>query len=303
MDYLGLVDELPAAGVGRLGARFREAQAAFITGLRCDDGGFPGRRGTSDVYYSEFALRGLVLLGAEQESLEPTANFLGSARPPRTVVESFSLLNSLRLLRRAGVQGVPSAAAGVADVLAQQAAPGGGWAHPGSHEVSAYNTLLGTLCAQMVGADVPRADDLERAMLALRRSDGGFAERGGEAGAQASATAAALGVLGVLDRLSAQVARPGLSFLSGLQADDGGFRAHPQAPAGDLLSTFTALFSLALLCDMTDVDVPRAGRFVRSVACPAGGFRACAADDCADAEYAYYGLGCLGILGGVARPV
>ena len=297
-EYLETLGGLLRLGAETLGERFKRAQVDFFLGLRRPDGGFPGRQGPSDLYYTDFAVRSLAFLDADPHTFRPTAEFLFTVGPPRNVVECFSLLNCRRLVEYAGPGGpaLPPPPEEVAEVLARQAAPGGGWAHPGGREVSAYNTFLGALCLEMLGADLPPADELERAILTLQRPSGGFAERPGEAHAQASATAAALGVFTTLDRLSPEFVGKALEFLWELQAPDGGFRAHPDAPASDLLSTFTACLSLVGLCDMAGTDMPRVGRYLRSLACEAGGFRACRGDDRPDVEYSYYGLACLTIL-------
>ncbi|MEK6235771.1 MAG: geranyl transferase, partial [Planctomycetales bacterium] len=40
----------------------RRRHAAFLKSTQLEDGGFPGREGGSDLYYTGFALRGLALL-------------------------------------------------------------------------------------------------------------------------------------------------------------------------------------------------------------------------------------------------
>jgi geranylgeranyl transferase type-2 subunit beta len=63
-----------------------------------------------------------------------------------------------------------------------------------------------------------------------------------------------------------------------------------------LLSTFTALATLAGLDDLQRVNLPALARFLRQTALPDGGFKAAPADTEADIEYTYYGLGCLALL-------
>jgi geranylgeranyl transferase type-2 subunit beta len=81
-----------------------------------------------------------------------------------------------------------------------------------------------------------------------------------------------------------------------MQADDGGLRAQPSAPVGDLLSTFTAMVALASVGALELLDLAAAGRFAGSLRTPEGGFRSCALDPEADVEYTYYGLGTLALL-------
>ena len=46
-------------GLARLPAEFRARHAAYLSAAQNADGGFSGREGGSDLYYTSFALRGL----------------------------------------------------------------------------------------------------------------------------------------------------------------------------------------------------------------------------------------------------
>ena len=52
-----------ARGVSHLEPNLRERYVAFVRERQREDGGFGGRDGTSDLYYTGFALRGLALCG------------------------------------------------------------------------------------------------------------------------------------------------------------------------------------------------------------------------------------------------
>ncbi|MFW6158815.1 MAG: prenyltransferase/squalene oxidase repeat-containing protein, partial [Planctomycetota bacterium] len=67
-------------------------------------------------------------------------------------------------------------------------------------------------------------------------------------------------------------------------------------PEPDLLSTFTALVTLSVLDSLEQINLPAVGRFVRAMATPDGGFRACRSDPETDVEYTYYGLGTAAVL-------
>jgi len=54
--YLDMLDELLHPGIARLSARFVATQLGFVAGCQQPDGGFGGRRGGSDRYYTDFAL-------------------------------------------------------------------------------------------------------------------------------------------------------------------------------------------------------------------------------------------------------
>jgi len=136
-----------------------------------------------------------------------------------------------------------------------------------------------------------------------RCADGGYADswaREGVAGG-VNPTAAAIALLSMFDILDEEAREGATGFLGSMQGEDGGFTAHAGAPVSDLMSTFTALVTLAQLGAVRRVGLGAAGRFVRSLAAPAGGFRGSAPDAVADAEYTYYGLGTLALLALEAR--
>ncbi|MGI9518238.1 MAG: prenyltransferase/squalene oxidase repeat-containing protein, partial [Pirellulaceae bacterium] len=51
-----------AAGISHLPQDVRERHAQYLKAAQCDDGGFGGRMGDSDLYYTSFALRALAIL-------------------------------------------------------------------------------------------------------------------------------------------------------------------------------------------------------------------------------------------------
>ncbi|MEN6549362.1 MAG: hypothetical protein ABFE07_25230, partial [Armatimonadia bacterium] len=98
MRYLEIVDALLKDGLQGLGEDFAEAQLAFVLAQQQPDGGFRGRQGTSDLYYTDFALRTVVLLGGQERLHEATVGYLDQVAV-RDVLEAFCLLNCRRLLR------------------------------------------------------------------------------------------------------------------------------------------------------------------------------------------------------------
>ena len=66
--YLEDLTNRLTAGVARLPAEVRQRHADYLRRAQNADGGFSGREGGSDLYYTGFALRGLALLGALDES-------------------------------------------------------------------------------------------------------------------------------------------------------------------------------------------------------------------------------------------
>jgi geranylgeranyl transferase type-2 subunit beta len=199
--------------------------------------------------------------------------------------------------------------------------PSGGFARfADDPRVSAYHTFLGALCFQMLGVEMPDVEDAVLAVQALRRPDGGYAESAGQSVSQTNATAAAIGFLTMHDGLPAAHRAPAARFLRQLQSADGGLKPHAAVLGGDLLSTFTGLWTLWGLNaiagfrengDSPDLpglafgldaqtaavpDVAALARFLRGAAHPDGGFLACDADQTPDVEYTYYGVGTLALL-------
>src|SRR5215469_8249943 len=87
-NYLQHLNARLAEGLDRLPEDFRARHAAFLTATQNPDGGFSGREGGSDLYYTGFALRSLAVLDA----LTPEAG----------VVDFFSLLYACLLVQATG---------------------------------------------------------------------------------------------------------------------------------------------------------------------------------------------------------
>ena len=418
MGYLELLVEMLRDGAQGLGEGFRAAQGRWLEAQQLPDGGFPGRNGPSDAYYTDFALRALEMVAPASPAFTRAAAWLASDRPaPRDLVGAFAELSCHRTLaahgmssrqlpaerdyasraphgmttsgvgrtplsyggaaprgdpagvatrrarrgvqRRAsqlpcrpgrssfttrwragmefaqqtpkrspegfcmepdtcatqprrrhfsrlrrskrplrtanGVGGPGTPGNPLSQALAAHSLDSGGFSAPGSGGLSAYASFLGTLCRELLGepTDAARAG---AAVRALRRDDGGFAERAGEAHSQTNATAAVVALLVMAGGPSGDEADGVARFLTGMQGDDGGLRAHADAPEGDLLSTFTGLLTLLAVTHEPPIDIPGLGRFVRAVARPGGGFGACPSDTGADVEYAYYGIATLALL-------
>src|SRR5690242_4880961 len=62
--YLPRLTARLADGLSRQPADFRARHADFVRRCQRPDGGFPGREGGSDLYYTGFALRCLAVLDA-----------------------------------------------------------------------------------------------------------------------------------------------------------------------------------------------------------------------------------------------
>ena len=290
--YLELLDELLAAGAG-FSRGFIDAQVSFVEARQQADGGFAGRMGDSDPYYTDFALRILALLAPSSPAIARAGAYLAGDHAPRDLVEAFSLLHGQRLLRTCG-QEISLHGESLLALVQRQALPGGGFARTGGTALSAYATFLAALCRQML--EQPLASAGVEAVRALRQADGGFSESPGETAGQTNATAAAVATLLIRDALTEDDARAAIRFLTRMHAPNGGFRAHAGCAESDLLSTFTATMTLAGLGGLAETPPAAIARFLRALALPAGGFRAAHGDAEADVEYTYYGIGTLAML-------
>jgi geranylgeranyl transferase type-2 subunit beta len=293
--YLQALDDLLRLGLAPVSSGFLAAQADFVLARQLPDGGFGGRRGLADPYYTDFALRVLTAGAGSRAALTAAALYLsGLPAAPRNLVDCFSRLNAARLLQEAGLAATVDRDA-VGAVLQRQAAAGGGFCRPGG-EVSAYHTFLGALCCELLGGALPEAAGARERLRGLRCADGGYGDHRGASSGQTNATAAAVAFLLGREALPADAARAAVDFLASMQAPDGGFRAHAGAAEGDLLSAFTGLLTLAGLDALDRVDLPAAGRFLQALGEPGGGFRGTPNDPEADIEYTYYGLGVMALL-------
>ena len=316
--YLDVLDDLLRPGIDGLSVQFVHTQVRFVAGCQQSDGGFVGRQGGSDPYYTDFALRTLAWLAPNNVGFGRAAGYLAHLPcVPRDTVECFNILNARRLLERhsaavtddSAMADLPynlkpgGKAAGALDPLVvtewlqRGLLPTGGFARSADDaRVSAYHTFLAALCFQMLRVDIPAIDNAIDAIESLRRSDGGYVELAGQTASQTSATAAAVAFLMMHDAMMPDKVAGTAQFLAKMQSADGGLRPHTASPCGDLLSTFTGLLTLFSLGKLDHIDTTGVARFLRSTAQPGGGFVACNGDDSPDVEYTYYAVGTLALL-------
>src|SRR5262245_38452130 len=103
-SYLQKLNERLSEAVTRLPADFRARHAAYLAGKQNADGGFSGREGDSDLYYTGFALRGLAILDALTHAIAERAGAFLKTRlaTQASVVDFFSLLYGCLLVQAAG---------------------------------------------------------------------------------------------------------------------------------------------------------------------------------------------------------
>lgn len=310
LPYLPRLTARLAEGVARLPAARRGVHRAYLRAAQNADGGFSGREGESDLYYTGFALRGLAVLGElGLEVVEPAAAYLrASLRQHASVVDFFSLLYSCLLVQAAGGADVLADSPAdwpdrVAATLESFRTADGGYAKgPGGASGSTYHSFLVALCYQLLGRDLPHAEAAVEFVLSRRRDDGGFVEIKPMRRSGTNPTAAGVGLLQIADpevfRRQPELRRGVIDFLTEMPSVEGGFRANGRVPLADLLSTFTASWTLVELGAAEVIDAPEARGYALALERDDGGFRGGLWDDGFDVEYTFYGLGVLGLFAG-----
>jgi geranylgeranyl transferase type-2 subunit beta len=282
----------------------RRRHGAFVLAAQQPDGGFAGREGGSDLYYTGFALRALSITGQLYgEPAERTAAFLQDRLTGReTIIDFLSLIYGAALIDAAAGVDVfrhadPTWRDAVAASLESLRCEDGGYAK--SHEGragSTYHTFLVVLCQQLIERPTPAPERVIEFLRSQQEEEGGFREIRVQKRAGTNPTAAAVAVLRIFDALDHQTRESTLDFLADMQTDEGGLRANTRIPFADLLSTFTGLLTLLDLGAAEEINLPAVERYVRSLERPEGGFHGAALDEGTDVEYTFYGLGCLGLL-------
>jgi geranylgeranyl transferase type-2 subunit beta len=293
-----------AAGIAELSEETRARHSRYLLSKQRDDGGFAGREGGSDLYYTGFALRSLAMLGELYgPPAERAAGFLRSRLSGQeSIVDFLSLVYGAALIESAaGIDVFAAAPANwreaVAAALEKLRRNDGGYAK-GAEGVasSTYHTFLVLLCQQLVGQSPREPEQIMAFIRSQQCEDGGFREIRASKRAGTNPTAAAIGALRILSALDENTRLDTIDFLAEMQTDEGGLRANTRIPIADLLSSFTGLLTLQDLRGSGEIDLDHLRRFVASLELDNGGFRGAEWDPAHDVEYTFYGLGTLGLL-------
>lgn len=304
--YLPTLHGRLAAGLGRTPGEFRQRHASYLAARQNPDGGFSGREGPSDLYYTGFALRGLAALDVlTVDQARRAGNFLrGCITGKTSVVDFYSFLYSCLLVQAGGGGDVLDQSPAdwplrVAQTLADFRTPDGGYnKSPGAAGGSTYHTFLVGLCFEMLGQSPPEPERMIAFIHERRREEGGFVEVKPMRRSGANPTAAAVGTLQLLQGLESMTdIIPGvIDFLAGMPSEEGGMRANDRVPLADLLSTFTGLWTLDQLGGLDRIDRQLALAYAHDLEMPGGGFKGGLWDETADVEYTFYGLGTVALL-------
>ena len=304
LSYLEELTLRLAQAIADLPEEVRVRHAEYLKAAQRADGGFSGREGDSDLYYTAFGLRSLAMLG---ELYGPPAERAAAFLQPRltgheSVIDLLSVIYCAKLLElSAGIDVWTESASGWRDAVAATLEglrrDDGGYAKTSQGGAgSTYHSFLVLLCRQLIDRPLPQPERLVAFILSRRQAAGGFGELRVSQRAGTNPTAAAIGVLRMLNGLTPDVRADTIRFLAGMQTEEGGLRANTRIPIADLLSTFTGVLTLLDLDGLSTIDSQAAMRYAESLERPSGGFQGAAWDQEVDVEYTFYGLGCLGLL-------
>lgn len=297
-----------AEGVGRLPEKTRQTHTEYFLAAQQSDGGFSGRDGGSDLYYTTFAMRGLSILG---ELYGDVADQVEMFLKPKlsthqTIVDFFSLFYAANLLKVSAGKDIfadadPNWPRQVASFLESLRREDGGYAKaPEGNAGSTYHTFLVLLVFQLIEIPIPEPERAIAFLESRRDQDGGWHEIRVSKRPGTNPTAAAVASLLILDAIDEQndpeLVATTLDFLVEMQTDEGGLRANTRIPIADLLSSFTGALTLSDLQAFDEIDINAFRKFVYQMQRDEGGFQAAAWDNAHDVEYSFYGLGCMALL-------
>lgn len=305
LPYLFRLADRLSQGLATLESSRKERHRQFIFRFQMNDGGFRGRDGDSDLYYTSFAVRSLMMLGGlNTDEAETIARFLRTHDWEQlNVIDLMNwLATALALQISADIDLIsdlsPDFREQVIQVLENVRTQDGGYAKsPEGASGSTYHSFLVTLTYQLLGLPPIRPNALTQFLFDRQRDDGGFVEIAPMRRSGTNPTAAACAMLIELGAVDNEIREDVRAFLKDVRSDEGGFQANSRVPFADSLSTFTGLLTCQDLALKPVLDLAQTHRWLTSqLEFPTGGFRAATWDETADVEYTFYGLGLLALL-------
>lgn len=303
--YLFQLADRVARGLGELDTDRIQRHRDFLLTQQMPDGGFRGREGDSDLYYTGFAVRALAVTGGlEPEVRDRVAVFLNKTPPlGLSVIDLLSWLYSALVVQAGGgIDLLANAPQDFADQVAEKLestrVSDGGYAKSTEGSAgSTYHSFMVSLTYELIDRKIPRPNRLIQFLYDRQRDDGGFVEIAPMRRSGTNPTAAAVALLNSLDAMDHDIADDVQGFLTDVASSEGGFQANTRIPFADGLSTFTGLLTGHDLGRRDIIKPPRVLEWLQTqIEFPTGGFRGASWDQQADAEYTFYGLGILGLL-------
>jgi hypothetical protein len=270
-----------------------ELVANYLQSLLNEDGGFADRSGTSDLYYTSFAIGGLLAL-QQPLPVEPLARYL------KTFGDGEGLdLVYLACLARCW-SALPSVAPDAAwaeklveRIEAHRSADGGYNVERASERGTVYGCFLALGAYQDLRRQLPSPSEMLACVQGLRCPDGSYSN---SADMTLGLTPPSAAAAALLRHLGEPYQSELQSWLLARFNATGGFCVTPAIVVPDLLSTATALHALSSLEAEFQIIKEPCLDFIDSLWNARGGFHGSWEDDELDCEYTYYGLLALGHL-------
>ena len=263
-----------------------------------DSGGYKGRDGKPDIYYTIFALSCLRALKAPLKSIE-TARFLEqlSGEEEMDKMDFVSLSSLARAYTLLPEINIPSETrAGILSRLDAYKAKDGAWHNfVKDHDYGTpYGSFLAIGCLQDLGESLPEKAIIIGSIKKLEREPGTYANDEYSKQGTTTVSAAAQAIFRLYNEpINKQAA---IASILKLAYSKGGFFASSMTPMPDLLSTATALHALSGLdYDFGDIKELQLD-YIDTLWSSRGGFHGNWADNVLDCEYTFYGLLALGHL-------
>jgi geranylgeranyl transferase type-2 subunit beta len=304
--YLVRLANRLALGIAPMAADRRSGHRSFVLKQQQHDGGFGGREGDSDLYYTSFAVRCLAMLGGmSRDECDAVSRFLREFDwQTLGTVDLMNWLYSALAIQVFGgtdllADAPPDWTDRIAAKLESVRTRDGGYAKSTEGAAgSTYHSFLVTLTYELLGRTPPRPNALIQFLYDRQRDDGGFVEIAPMRNSGTNPTAAAVGLMSVIGGFDDELRSDVRDFLRETWSAEGGFQANKRIAFADGLSTFTGLLTAQDLKIATDlVSEPAIERFLTEwLEFPTGGFRGASWDTQADVEYTFYGLGTLALI-------
>jgi prenyltransferase beta subunit len=258
------------------------------------DGAGRDREGRPDLYYTIFTLAGMQALDVEPplDRVEAWVRTFGDGG-------TLDFVHLSALCRCWAILGPARQPAGLATALLDRIegfrkTDGGYEGDRRATHGTAYGAFVALGAYEDLGKTPPGLLKLIQALKRLESADGAWSNLPGAPRGALNATA---GAVTLIRHLGFPVNAAVGDWVMAQEHPQGGFRAVPDAPLPDLLSTATALHALAALEHRVPSAVhERCMDFLDSLWTAEGGFHGHWADDYVDAEYTFYGLLALGHL-------
>jgi geranylgeranyl transferase type-2 subunit beta len=303
--YLVRLAERLANGLSQMEEPRREQHRSFILSCQQSDGGFGGREGDSDLYYTSFAVRALGMLGGmtADEAKSIGAYLATYDWRDLGVIDLMNwLYTALAVQVFGGGDLLENEGADWPEQIAQKlekvrTADGGYAKSEEGAAGSTYHSFLVTLTYELLGKAPPRPNKLIQFIYDRQRDDGGFVEIAPMKNSGTNPTAAAVGLMSIVGGLDKELCEDIRDFLKETWSSEGAFQANKRIAFADGLSTFTGLLTVQDLNITNLASQAMIEQFIaHELEFRTGGFRGAAWDDQADVEYSFYGLGCLALL-------